>query len=329
MTYINRTRINGGLFSDVYRAKDSRSNGVVALKIADPDLEQLPHNCRNEVKILKSLEPHAEANHLVRLLDSFTLGDDIVMVFPLLPYDLKDVISHNSRAYMPPSFYHPVPSEESGVPTRKNKMTESRAAEIVTTLLSSLAFLHARGVIHRDIKPANILFSTLDGLPILGDFGIVWAPELDVEPPREKICDVSTGVYRAPELLFSVREYTEKIDIWSLGVLLTVLYSLDCQPVFRDAARHSDLALMASIFEVFGTAGLGSWREVQEKEAFQAMNFIERPALEVKKILPRADDTVCAVFSKMMVYQSTERISANEALQMLALFSGGIRQEVG
>lgn len=43
------------------------------------------------------------------------------------------------------------------IKTKRHFDLEKEAAEIMESLLKSLAFCHASGIIHRDIKPANIM----------------------------------------------------------------------------------------------------------------------------------------------------------------------------
>jgi serine/threonine protein kinase len=50
---------------------------------------------------------------------------------------------------------------------------QRQVVEIITELLSVLAFVHSRDVIHRDIKPSNLICRKSDGKTVLIDFGAV------------------------------------------------------------------------------------------------------------------------------------------------------------
>ncbi len=50
---------------------------------------------------------------------------------------------------------------------------QRQVIEIITELLSVLAFVHNRDVIHRDIKPSNLICRKSDGKTVLIDFGAV------------------------------------------------------------------------------------------------------------------------------------------------------------
>ena len=80
---------------------------------------------------------------------------------------------------------------------------------------------HKNSIIHHDLKPENILISTdkngiIDQVK-LADFGHYRSTSEHLE------VDKTTGAtlaYAAPELLKPNEKYDERIDYWSLGVLL-------------------------------------------------------------------------------------------------------------
>ena len=58
---------------------------------------------------------------------------------------------------------------------------------------------------------------------------------------------MGTKWYKAPEILYGCRDYTEKVDMWSLGTILAEL--LDHTPIFTGA---SDLDQLAKISKFLG-----------------------------------------------------------------------------
>jgi glycogen synthase kinase 3 beta len=80
-------------------------------------------------------------------------------------------------------------------------------------LLRGLAFIHSKNIMHRDIKPQNLLV-TASGLLVIADFGS--AKQID-QTSTSYIC---SRHYRAPELIFGSKSYTQAIDIWSAGCVL-------------------------------------------------------------------------------------------------------------
>jgi len=78
-----------------------------------------------------------------------------------------------------------------------------------------MIYLHEKNVIHRDIKGANILIAS-NGSVKLADFGLARI----FYPGNEKVNYTNRVVtlwYRAPELLLGSRNYTEAVDMWSVG----------------------------------------------------------------------------------------------------------------
>ena len=100
--------------------------------------------------------------------------------------------------------------------------TERQAARITYDILQALAFLADNRVVHRDVKPQNLLFTdaTDAGLLKLVDFGMAacWEP---TDPPLSDVC--GTTDYMSPEML--ARAYSDKVDLWAVGVVLHTLLS--------------------------------------------------------------------------------------------------------
>ena len=84
-------------------------------------------------------------------------------------------------------------------------------------------FLHDRHILHRDIKAKNC-FITKKGLINLGDFGISCVMnQNEAKSPR---AFKGTLLNMAPEVLRG-KQYSYPADIWSLGIVLYRLCSLD------------------------------------------------------------------------------------------------------
>jgi len=98
---------------------------------------------------------------------------------------------------------------------RRNKdWTISQRLGLFAQIVDAIAYIHTRKVIHRDIKPENILVDS-KFQPKICDFG--WSSVLKNDSTRKTFC--GTYEYMAPEI-FESAPYTEKVDIWSLGILL-------------------------------------------------------------------------------------------------------------
>lgn len=109
----------------------------------------------------------------------------------------------------------------------KTKASRSHIKEDIclnwlTQLCLGLKHIHDRKIIHRDIKAQNIFLMSDDTIRY-GDFGV--AHVLDYTMAKAKT-QVGTPYYIAPEILKG-RAYTNKADIWSLGVLFYEMCALD------------------------------------------------------------------------------------------------------
>ncbi|XP_078427881.1 phosphoenolpyruvate carboxylase kinase 1-like [Wolffia australiana] len=103
------------------------------------------------------------------------------------------------------------------IAARGGPFLEEEARAVLRPLMEAIAHCHRRGVCHRDVKPDNVLFDDWGRLK-LADFGsAAWFG--DGRPLRGV---VGTPYYVAPEVL-SGRDYGEKVDVWSAGVILYVL----------------------------------------------------------------------------------------------------------
>ena len=80
--------------------------------------------------------------------------------------------------------------------------------------------MHNFGIMHRDIKPENIMFgrdSNIKTLKII-DLGVCKTLSFG-EKAKEPI---GTNGYIPPEI-YKQKEYSFKVDVWSLGVILYLL----------------------------------------------------------------------------------------------------------
>nr|XP_049704467.1 eIF-2-alpha kinase GCN2 isoform X3 [Helicoverpa armigera] len=109
-----------------------------------------------------------------------------------------------------------------------------RAWRLFREIVEGLAHVHQRGMIHRDLKPVNIFLDSNDHVKI-GDFGLATkaftALPVDEKAKQEEIGgsltgQIGTALYVAPELLQSSSKviYNQKVDIYSLGIILFEMF---------------------------------------------------------------------------------------------------------
>ena len=105
-------------------------------------------------------------------------------------------------------------------------LDQTLAKQLFVSLATAVGALHSSGIVHRDIKPENVLIDfTHRGEKveaIISDFG--FATELKNLKKEGKYERVGTTPYMPLEM-FSREVYDQRVDIWSLGVLLySILY---------------------------------------------------------------------------------------------------------
>lgn len=101
---------------------------------------------------------------------------------------------------------------------------EETAKLLFYQMVLAIKYLHDKGISHRDLKPENLLLSSNkenDTLIKLTDFGL--SKFFDSATMMKTFC--GTPNYLAPEVLATKGEgnYTNKIDNWSLGVILYII----------------------------------------------------------------------------------------------------------
>ncbi|KAJ2334350.1 Serine/threonine-protein kinase 36, partial [Coemansia sp. RSA 2673] len=194
--YIMLQLIGEGQYGKVHKAVHRRSGVIVAMKIISKvgrkriEIESF----REEMRLLRQLE-HP---HIIRLIEYFETETDIYIVLEYCKCDLS-VYLKRQGGYL--------------------KMEEVR--NIALQLMSALRYLHSLGVVHHDIKLHNALIG-VDGRIKLCDFGLATQLARDGKPVYIDTLK-GTPLYMAPEVLRKA-PYTNKADMWSLGVVLYEQY---------------------------------------------------------------------------------------------------------
>lgn len=194
--YILLYQIGEGQYGKVYKAIHRRSKVLVAMKIINKTGRKRVEieTYREEMRLLQQLS-HP---HIIRLIEYFETPTDIYIVLEYCQGDLSHYLRRKG-GYL--------------------KMEEVR--QIALQLVAALKYLHSLGVVHHDIKLPNALVGT-DGRIKLCDLGLATQLTRDGKPIYVHTLK-GTPLYMAPEMLRKSR-YTNKADLWSLGVVLYELY---------------------------------------------------------------------------------------------------------
>ena len=218
--------LGAGGMGEVYRARDSKLNRDVALKILPArftdDAERMAR-FRREAQVLASLN-HPNIGSIYGLEESNNLR---VLVLELVDGPtLADRITQGA-----------IPLEEVLVIARQ--------------IAGALAYAHEKGVTHRDLKPANIKITPEGNVKVL-DFGLAKVLEgpknLDSDPSQSPTYGnptslegmiLGTAAYMSPEQARG-KPVDKRADIWSFGVIL--YESLTGRPLFQRETMSDTLA---------------------------------------------------------------------------------------
>jgi serine/threonine protein kinase len=197
------SRIGAGGMGDVYRARDTRLERIVALKRLPPDRVGDPARTQRIIQEARSVSA-LNNPHIVQLFDIVEDQGTYVLVLEYAPGRTLDQV---------------VP--EGGLPL-------TSVVDYAIQIADGLAAAHAAGVVHRDLKPGNIMVGP-DGSIKLLDFGlakIVGQPAastgttlLQATPATVEGTIVGTVAYMSPEQIEG-RTIDGRSDIFSFGAVL-------------------------------------------------------------------------------------------------------------
>jgi len=103
------------------------------------------------------------------------------------------------------------------------QLTFNQRLRIFSQVCSAVNFCHSKKLAHLDIKPENILLDK-NFKAKLCDFGA--SAQWSTQNPKIDISDsTSTFQYSAPETFTEKYVLADKVDAWSLGVMLHVMFT--------------------------------------------------------------------------------------------------------
>lgn len=288
--YEFKEKLGTGSFAVVKRAINKNTGDVVAIKIiakttlSPEELETLTE----EVDILEKID-HM---HIVKLYDIYETKDNLYMVMELLRGgELFDNI------------------------VQKGTYSEKEAAEVMRQILNAVEYLHKRGIVHRDLKPENLIYQEdPERYPKarvkITDFGLAKYLGHDESTGLMKTACGTPG-YVAPEILKGL-EYTESIDIWSLGVILFIL--LCGYPPFADEVPS---VLYSKIRQGSYTFDSPWWDDISR----EAKSLVSRMlTVNAKKRITACQVVIHPWFTKMEC--SKKKLFKRQYTQKLQQFTG-------
>ena len=218
------TPLGAGGMGEVYRARDTRLDRTVAIKVLPSELLNAPGRRierfrREALAVARITHPHICTLHDV--------GEDGPAIFLVMEY--VEGVTLAARL------------EDGPLPL-------DLALRAAIQIADALDHAHRQGVVHADLKPGNIML-TRDSVKLL-DFGLAKLKARDEETPNdatrtERLTEVGsisgTVLYMAPEQIEG-REVDSRTDIFAFGIVLFEMLSGQ-----RPFAGDSRASLMAAI----------------------------------------------------------------------------------
>ncbi|XP_032666256.1 cyclin-dependent kinase 20 [Odontomachus brunneus] len=286
--YVINGQIGEGAQGLVLKAHDTSRDREVALKkILIKKIEDgLPVSIIREVKSLQQLK-HP---YVVELLDAFPNGLDFVMVFEYMPTGLWEVLKDANVT-----------------------LTLSQIKTYMKMLLEGIAYVHGKNIIHRDLKPANLLING-KGILKIADFGLSRLMWPDGTKPYSH--QVATRWYRAPELLFGSQYYSSAIDMWSIGCIFGEMFNTS--PLFPG---ETDIEQLAIVLKYLGSPTSESWPELTTLPDYNKITFPYHKGITWESIIQDAQPEAIDLIRHILIYNSSERLTADQALCHVYFYS--------
>ncbi|XP_012780058.2 cyclin-dependent kinase 11B isoform X4 [Maylandia zebra] len=277
-------RIEEGTYGVVYRAKDKKTDEIVALKRLkmEKEKEGFPITSLREINtILKAQHPNIVT---VREIVVGSNMDKIYIVMNYVEHDLKSLMETMKQPFLP-----------------------GEVKTLMIQLLRGVRHLHDNWILHRDLKTSNLLLSH-KGILKIGDFGLAREYGSPLKPYTPVVV---TLWYRSPELLLGAKEYSTAVDMWSVGCIFGEL--LTQKPLFPG---KSEIDQINKIFKDLGSPSEKIWPGYSELPAVKKMTFTEYPYNNLRKRFGALlSDQGFDLMNKFLTYCPSKRISSDEALK--------------
>jgi eukaryotic-like serine/threonine-protein kinase len=208
--------LGAGGMGEVYRARDTKLNRDVALKVLP---ETLSHDSERMARFKREAQVLASLNHPnIATIHGFEESGSL----RALVMELVEGQTLAERIAV---------GEGSALPRERGALPYDEALPIARQIADALEYAHEKGVIHRDLKPANVKITPEGQVKVL-DFGLAKALEVETSissnisnsptltaPATQAGVILGTAAYMSPEQARG-KAADRRADIWSFGCLL-------------------------------------------------------------------------------------------------------------
>jgi len=284
-------QVGEGTFGEVFKAKDTETHDLVALKKIRMrnEKEGFPITAIREIKLLRGLDHDNIIELREVVVDTKETCEEkgrgsVYIVFEFMDHDLMGLMD-----------------------TAKMQFPVEMVKCFAKQLLSGLHYCHKRNIMHRDIKGANLLI-TSKGTLKLGDFGLSRTFN-DNDPNYKYTNRVVTLWYRPPELLLGATKYGPEVDNWGAGCIIAEL--LLQKPLFPGRDERDQ---MERVFSVCGSPTEQRWPGVSSLPYFRHLSPEPQHPDRLRQHLRSLDSSAADMLCQLLALDPPRRMSAKAAL---------------
>lgn len=276
-----------GAYGVVVSALDHVRGETVAIKKITKAFYNVNHTKRTlrEVSILSRLS-HDNVLGILGIMEpkSYQEFEDVYVVFEQMDTDLHQII------------------------TSEQVLSEQHMQFIIYQVLRGLKYIHSANVVHRDMKPSNLLINADCALKIC-DFGL--SRVLCAQAEQKNLTEyVATRWYRAPEVLLSFKEYTNAMDVWSVGCILAEV--IRRKPLFPGRDFNDQLG---RIIHCLGKPTEEDMEFISSKDAKEYIRrFPDHEGVPFAQLFPNISPAGVDLLERMLTFSPDKRISVEDAL---------------
>ncbi|NXD73747.1 CDK10 kinase, partial [Eolophus roseicapillus] len=288
-------RIGEGTYGIVYRARDTLTNEIVALKKVRMDSEKdgMPVSSLREITLLLQFQ-HTNIVELKEVV----VGNHLESIFLVMGYCEQDLASllENMQA----------PFSEAQV--------KAGPGFLGTSPLRGCCHFHPKHAGHqatdllfpgRDLKVSNLLM-TDKGCVKIADFGLARTYGM---PPKPMTPKVVTLWYRAPELLLGMANQTTSVDMWAAGCILAEL--LAHKPLLPGTSEIHQIDL---IVQLLGTPNENIWPGFSMLPLVSQYTLRKQPYNNLKHKFPWLSEAGQRLLNFLFMYDPKKRGTAKDCL---------------
>lgn len=286
--------ITHGAHGIVVQADDEETDAKVAIKKIEAVFEHVTFTKRTlrELRILR----HLQHENLLALKSVFFVGvkadfKDFYVVSELMETDLCSTLKSQQT------------------------LSDDHCQFILYQILRGMKYVHSAQVIHRDLKSRSCLLNSQCEVKIC-DFGLarVKFSERDWTSPMTEY--VSTRWYRAPEVLCSWADYTDAIDVWSIGCIFAEMYLRE--PILPGKNTQHQLDILINLL---GSPDDRELDEIQNEKCKKFIYSLPRPQEKpdwypfMEVFATMESPTARELLTKLMKWDPKERLSVGAAIK--------------